>query len=637
MATQRQRKKAVAAASAHYDAAGAGRRIASWNPAASGPNRESAGIERLRSRTRDSVRNDWAASSGVQKWTTALIGTGITPRWKDAGANDAWAEFAAECDADEALDAYGLQALGARSWLSGGEAFLRRRPRDLALGLPAPVQFQLLESEFVPRLTTDSYRGMPRSHTLQEGVERNVYGRRIAYWMHYEHPGDLTAARNVKFGELLRVLARDVSHVYAPERPGALRGVSPMANILVRLRSSADFEDAVLDRQKLANLYVGFVKRALPPEWADVDFDPATGLPKFYRGDGQALAGLEPGIMQDLQPGESVEFANPPEAGTTFSDYLRSTHLGTAAGQGLPYELMAGDIREVSDRTLRVVINEFRRFAEQRQWHVIIPRLCRPMVRWWAEARTLVDLSPRKAKELQLACEWFPHGWDYIHPVQDVEGKIKAIDAGLTSRSAEISKRGDDPAAIDAQRAEDQRRADDLGLRPLQPQGAAQPAAPDDDDDDDPLRAVLAQQAMVAEALRALAEAKQPVAPAPPPPHMTAEALAPIVASAVAEAMQHMLPAFNQAHETSRAVLDVLRTMAAQPPAPVNVAAPSVAVTNNVEPTPVEVAVTNNVEPTPVEVHATLTMPDRESTTDVERDPATGELVRSKTIERTIQ
>jgi capsid protein len=210
--------------------------------------------------------------------------------------------------------------------------------------------------------------------------------------------------------------------------------------VLLKLRSTGDYEDTVLERQKLANLFVSFLTRPLPTDWKDLDIDADTGMPKVWDALGRALKSLEPGIMQELLPGESVTFANPPEAGTTYSDYVRTNLMGVAAGLHIPYELLAGDLREVSDRTLRVLMNEFRRFAEQRQWQVVIPMICQPIV-----------LSGQAASsELQIlqSPEHSPHGWEYIHPTQDVQGKILARDAGFTSTTSVIAKTGESPRRI---------------------------------------------------------------------------------------------------------------------------------------------------------------------------------------------
>ena len=166
---RRATKRKVEAA-AKYDAAGTGRRIRGWTPPNSGPQAATQGLELLRSRALDSTRNDWAAESSVQKWTTTLVGVGITPRFKNEADSKAFEAFSPAADADGVLDYHGLVALGVRTWLDGGEAFVRRRDRSLSSPLPAPVQFQLLEGHFLPVFDTDDWRGLPADHTIRQGI-----------------------------------------------------------------------------------------------------------------------------------------------------------------------------------------------------------------------------------------------------------------------------------------------------------------------------------------------------------------------------------------------------------------------------------------------------------------------------------
>ena len=74
--------KAMQTFRARYDAAGRGRRMTGWNAPSSGPNAAMQGLQTIRDRSRDASRNDWAGESGIQKWTTSLVGIGITPRFK---------------------------------------------------------------------------------------------------------------------------------------------------------------------------------------------------------------------------------------------------------------------------------------------------------------------------------------------------------------------------------------------------------------------------------------------------------------------------------------------------------------------------------------------------------------------------
>jgi len=276
--------------------------------------------------------------------------------------------------------------------------------------------------------------------------------------------------------KLVRIPANRVCHVFEPVRIGQLRGVSILAPILAWLRDVGDFNGNVLERMKIANLFMGFIKQSMPDGFDDAD--PVTGKPLVDAE--PPMATMMPATMQQLLPGEDIEFANPPEAGTTFSEYARTADMRTAAGQDLPYELMSGDIKDVSDRTLRVVINEFRRLAEQRQWQIIIPQFCQRVSDAFAEFALLAEkISPDEYDDVRRV-EHSPHGWAHIHPVQDPQGKKLEIEMGTRSRSSVISERGDDPDAVDAERAADAAREESLGLPTAAAQDTPQiaPAAP---------------------------------------------------------------------------------------------------------------------------------------------------------------
>ena len=624
---QRRGKARAAEPSNRYDAGGAGRRIARWSPPASGPQRALQGFERLRSRVHDAVRNDWAAESSTQKWVTNLIGTGIQPRFKSKPHRALWDQFVKQADADGVLDAYGLQVLLGRGLFDGGEVFLRRRPRALTSPLDIPVQVQVIESEFCPMLDANTYAGMPEGNTIRQGIERNAYGQRTAYWFYREHPGD--GFQQPAGNQLIRVAASQVAHVYEVKRAGQLRGVSPLANILVRLRSTGDFEDASLDRNKLANLFALFITRPMPdPE--EIDTDALTGLPTFYGKPGEGpSAGLEPGISHELRPGEDVKFASPPGPGVGHGEYLRANNLGTAAGQGLPYELMTGDIANVSDRTLRVVINEFRRYCQQRQWITLIPQGCQRMLDWCMDAAALAGLLPLDQLPAAKAPTWTPQGWEYIHPTQDAQGKKILLDMGVVSRTGIITERGDEPDKVLDERKADKAAEDKAGLTPVAPPGVAPKMELD----------------------------PQPVALATPAgPSSADQTLAALVT----------LMAGMQAHNATMA--GAISALAAQladrpinvaapnvkvggtvvnvPPAEVHVAAPNVQVdvaapTVNVQPAAVQVDVaaptinvTNDVQPAAVQVDVNL--PERQTTSEIKRD-ATGNIVGVTQTERTLQ
>lgn len=465
--------RAVSGASARYDAAGHGKRLVGWSAPSSGPNRAQAGLETLRNRSRDATRNEWAAAASERIWGTNLIGTGIIarPNTKDPALKqlytDIWNDFCATADADGVLDFYGLQTLAVEAWRSSGEVFIRFRPRRADDGLRVPLQIQLLEADMVPLIDYDSFPGLPPGNRIRQGIELDRIGRRVAYWCYREHPGD-SVTRGVSHSDLSRVPAKEMRHLFKPARPGALRGVPANAPVLPKLRSVGNFDDAVLHRQELANLFTMFITQAAP--------EPPLGAPGDEPGTAQQprTVGLRPGQVYALEPGDDVKFSEPPDAGANYPDFMRQQHLGVASGGGTPYELMTGDVRDVSDRTLRIIINEFRRTCEQYQWQLIIPMLCQPVREACAEAAILAGLLTPKQGVGFPRCVWSPHAWPYIHPTQDVQAKKMERDAGFKSRAAIVAERGDDVEQVDAERADDASRERRLKIvLPAPPQSDA--------------------------------------------------------------------------------------------------------------------------------------------------------------------
>ena len=463
-------------ARAQYDAAGHGRRTRGWRAPGTGPNRAMAGLGTIRNRARDAARNTWTGAANARVWGTNLIGTGIIPRAEAKTARrkqryaEIWDAFAAASDADGVLDFYGQQTLAVETVKSSGEIFIRFRPRRADDGLTVPLQIQLMESDMVPTLDADSWPGMPMGHRMRQGIELDRIGRRAAYWCYREHPGDGPTIA-VSHADLVRVPASEMRHMYKPTRPGALRGVPCNVAVMTKQRSVDNLDDAVVLRQELGNLYTMFITRE--PEGGAPEIDPTTGQPIELDHDGGPMVGLEPGIAQELAPGEDVKFSTPPDSGANYADFMRQQHLGIAAGGGTPYELLTGDIRDVSDRALRIILNEFRRTCEQEQWQIIIPQFCQPVREAVGRAAVLAGLLTQAELPEFIRCTWAPHAWPYIHPTQDVQAKKMEVEAGFRSRAGVVAANGDDVEQVDAERAEDVARERRLKINATDSKGTS--------------------------------------------------------------------------------------------------------------------------------------------------------------------
>ena len=450
-----------------YTSAGHGRRAVSWMAPSTGPTSGLTGdLGTLINRSRAALRNDPWASAGISKLVANIVGTGIKP--KSEAVDDSFRkdlqqlflDWTDESDADGVLDFYGQQTLVARAMLEAGECFVRLRPRKPEDNLSVPLQIQILEAEFVPWRYNDQ---LANGHTIRAGIEFNKIGKRVAYWMHKAHPVEQFS---IETADLHRVPASDVLHLYEPLRPGQLRGQPILASVLLRMFHLDKFDDATLLRQEIANLFTGFITKPHPEQER---VDPLTGRPIQTNFENIPMVAMEPGTMQELAPGEEVEFNAPPGSTAGYPEFMRQQLMASAAGMGLPFELLSGDMKGVSDRALRVVLNEFRRRIQQLQHNQIVFQFCRPVWNRWLDLAVLsgaID-APHYAghKANYRRVKWIPHGWAYIHPVQDMQAQSLAVRNGFKSRSEVVSEQGYDSEQIDDEIAADNRRADELHLQ----------------------------------------------------------------------------------------------------------------------------------------------------------------------------
>jgi lambda family phage portal protein len=454
-------------AQSSYKAAGQGRRLHIWRPPNSGPNSALAyELPTIRGRLRAAARNDPWEGAALDKLDANGIACGIQAKgWKPA--EPLWNAWMQVCDAAGVLDGYGQQYLAWHEWNEIGEVFVRLRPRREADGLPVPLQIELIEAEQCP---TDLYTTASNGNEIKAGIEFDSIGRRVAYWMHREHPGD--GLLSVNGNERVRIPADRIIHLYRPVRAGQLRGIPDQASVLVRMFNLEHMDDNVLERQKLANLFAGFYTRAIDPENPDSMIEDMTagadGEVLESDDDDTPLAGLEPGTMQELPPGVKAEFAQPPAPSSDYTEFVRGHLLAVAARHGVPFEVLTGDLRNVSDRALKLILNEFRRAIEMRQWLFFIPRYCQRIREEFFNAAVMArkleipDYDTNTAKYVDTL--WVPQGWPYSHPVQDVTADIKAMRAGLLPRYDALLRAGEDPERVDEQIAADNARADRLGL-----------------------------------------------------------------------------------------------------------------------------------------------------------------------------
>jgi len=442
--------------------------------AASGPD--------ITARARWLVRNNGYAINAVESWAANTVGDGIKPISKiaDAGHKEElqrlWLAWTDEADAEGLTDFYGLQRRAAREVFLAGEVFFRIRPRRAGDGLTVPLQLQMLPSEMLPLEQTGT---ATNGNTIRQGIEFDRIGRRVAYHFFRRHPGDSTDPGLA--GELVRVPASEIIHVIDPVEAGQLRGVSKLAPAIVKLFLLDQYDDAELDRKKVAAMYAMFVTSPAPEN----------PLAPLEDEDGPAGVEISPGQIVRLDPGEDVTIGQPADSGGTYEPFQYRTLLQISAALGIPYPYLANDMVKGNFSNSRLALIEFRRRVSAWQHSVMAYQLCRPVYARWMDAAVLsgaLSLPGYEANRSRLlAADWLPTKWDWVDPLKDANAEITQIEAGLKSRTQAIAERGYDAEQVDREIAAERERERTLGLdfrRPGSPAQGVQ-AVPVEEEDDD--------------------------------------------------------------------------------------------------------------------------------------------------------
>lgn len=460
-----------------YEAAARGRLNDGWITTGKAADAEIAAAGPiLRDRMRDLVRNNSIAAQAVQVLVNNIVGYGITPRANTADAalnrrvDELWQAWAKRCDAHGHTTFEGLVALGVREMIEGGEVFALRRPRRPSDALPVPLQIELREAD---HLDSAKFDLRPSAARIEQGIEYDAIGRRVAYWMFPDHPGAQSPVLWRKF-ESVRIPADRVAHLFERQRVQA-RGVPWGVPAMKALRDLDDWQLAELTRKKTEACMVGVVLEA--------DDGGQPGVASLMDGDGEMVEKFRPGMFAYLRNGKDVRFNTPAATAGIYEWNSVQMHI-VAAGFRVPYALLSGDLKQANFASSRVGLNEFRRMVELVQWQTVIPMLCEPIWRWFISAAQTAGLLPETA---DIPAEWQPPRFESVNPLQDAQADALEVRHGFSTLAQQIARRGYDPEAVLQEAARMAARLDELGLvfdsdpRRVTKTGQAQQGAPDED------------------------------------------------------------------------------------------------------------------------------------------------------------
>jgi lambda family phage portal protein len=450
----------------NYDA-GRHDRLTPWTPAVGPAEQIDASYrDTLRARARDLERNNDVAGSAIGAIIRNVVGTGIRPqarvRQKDSDEYDErlnaqleeefakWAK-ASNCDISGQQSFYELQAMILRRRVVDGEIFIHKvTPREKQR---IPLELQVLESDLLDaslvRQTSDT------SNAIVSGIELNPYYRPVQYWFQAQSPDGY-----VTVGTSTPIKADRIIHLYSKIRPSQIRGVSELAQVMIRMRETGEYLDAELVAAKIAACYALFVKKDLPT-------NPVGRLAKDTTTN-KRIDTIEPGMIEYLLPGEEIQAANPSRSATTVRDFTEIETRLIAAGMGMSYEVVSRDMSKSNYSSARQNHLEDRKTWLPMQAYMV-EHFCRPI---WEEFVKALVLSGRvdipdfwEDPERYFVCDWIAPGWAWIDPLKEVNALRAEVGSGMITLQQICAEKGLDWQEVLRQRAREQQYAQSLGLQ----------------------------------------------------------------------------------------------------------------------------------------------------------------------------
>jgi len=461
-----------------YSGADAGRLLADWQPGASSANPQVYfDLQTLRNRSRDLLRNNALAVKGIQSIVSAIVGPGIHPqpihadKAVNAKVKAAWMRWASgELDVEHDRTWATLQTLWVRAMLESGSVAVRKRLRSLSDGLAAPLQLQTLEADFVDLWKTEA---LGEYAHITMGVEFDAIGRRVAYWLYRQHPGETMPMLSTPTYQSIRIPADNVAFLTHVDRPGQVHGVPWLSPVMALLRQLDQLQRNKLIKTQIEAAFGAFVVPGDETYSSSGDINDGASV-AVEDSNGDVLDRIEPGLIGILRGGKDIRFPQM-SSSADFEAVVRIYEREIAAGLRLPYERLTTDLSTVNYSSYRAGDLEFRRLIMQIQRQDVIPLLCRPVWRWFIEALQLVD--PTIPDEVPV--RWHCPKFEEIDPAKELAAAETAVKNGFASPSMIVGQQGEDFGEVMASWAADLQVARDLGL-PLAwaPQAAHQEKTP---------------------------------------------------------------------------------------------------------------------------------------------------------------
>lgn len=365
------------------------------------------------------------------------------------------------------------QQLLARSLYRDGESFFQTLAGPvpgLDHGSLVPFSIELIEADLLPLDFNDAKRG------ILQGVERNAWGRRLAYHVFKGHPGD----PGMWATETKRVPAEFLHHIALLDRIHQVRGLSIFASVIARLEDIKDYEDSERIAAKVAASLSAQIIKGQPEMYAAAgDLGGQMLVPGDGRDPYRALS-MRPGmIADDLLPGERVELIDSKRPNPNTETFRTGQLRAAAGGFGTSYSSLSLDYNGSYSSQRQELVEKWGGY--QMMGEFFIAQGPRPIWRKFVQAALLSGQirMPRGYTLRELAAATYVRPiMPWIDPKKEAEARAVQEDRRWVAPQKNVLEMGSDPNDVLQQTSEWEAQQRGLGLQPLMKAPSAPPIEP---------------------------------------------------------------------------------------------------------------------------------------------------------------
>lgn len=472
-----------------YAAARRNNQNANWSVMPTGANYETRiSLAALIARSRQASRDDPHLSKFLNLTVSNVIGPkGIrlqaNARGKDGKLDielnkmveEQWRiwNYAENCTMSGKLDWIGVQTLAITQVERDG-AFLI----EIVDGVDNPFGVSLKTWD-VTWLDFMYNETLPNGNRIIMSIEVDNDHRPIAYWL-TTPPTEITFT-NHRDRRRTRIPAERMIHAFRVlDDESQVHGVPKFKAVLLTAKNFHAYVEGVIQSARMAANIPFFFKQSVTDgaEFTGAE-NPETGAEMIPLMDVSNMA------LNAIPPGWERDEYDPKQPTQNHAAFTKTILMEMAAGLGIPYFYLAGDMEAVNFSSSRVGLDDARDMWRGDQ-NFIATKLCRRVFNVWLRSALLtgaLDITLEQYKELQNPT-WRARGWKYIDPTKDITADVTALENNLATYTDILAERGEELSDfLERRKAEIELGKTfgiDLVIQPKQ-LGAA-PAEPDKDE-----------------------------------------------------------------------------------------------------------------------------------------------------------